>query len=329
MRGELRSPRVRATSGNVTLSGIISVEIETSSHFAADRFRLQFAAQIVQHELLHLPSQQIEIEIGSEDDWVSCIVGVVDQVTFDPILGIVNADGRDLSSQLIETQIDETFSNRTSSEIAILLGLRHGLLVAADPTTTPIGRYYQSEHDRVTLGQFSKVNTEWDLLASLAVKEGFDLFVVGRTLRFGIPVLTGVATIGSKDCISLQLGHAVGLARPISVVVSSWNSRTGEAAQGKALSLGIGPLWQRQTIRPNLTSSTAQQQAQRTIDELKRHEWTAHCTMPGDTKLSPRNVVVIEGTNSPWDRPYRVAQISRRLDNKHGFIQRLSLTGLA
>ena len=329
MRSELRSPRLRATSGGIHLPGIVSAEIDSNNHFAADRFRLRFAAQAVQQDLLHLPGRQIEIEIGLNDVWTSCILGYIDQVAYDPVLGVVDAEGRDLSSQLIETQTDEIFSNRTSSEIATLFGLRHGFLVAADPTMTPVGRYYQSEHDRVTLGQFSKVTTEWDLLAFLAVREGFDLFVVGRTLRFGTPILTGAAVIRPEDCISLHLGHAVGLARPIDVLVRSWNSRTGEVAQGEALGIGIGPVWQRKITRPNLTSDSAQQQAQRTLEDLKRHEWTAQCTMPADFNLSARSVVLVEGTGSVWDRLYRVTQISRRLDIIHGFTQSLSLTGVA
>ena len=35
-------------------------------------------------------------------------------------------------------------------------------------TTTPAGRYYQADHDKVTGGQFSRATTEWDLLCELA-----------------------------------------------------------------------------------------------------------------------------------------------------------------
>lgn len=329
MRNELRSPRIRASLSGFQLSGLLSAEVETNNHFAADRFRLRFAANGIDQDVLHIPGRSIEVEVGDGGDWKSCIVGLIDQVAFDPVLGVIDVDGRDLSSQLIESQIDETFSNRTSSEIATLFGLRHGLLVAADPTSTPIGRYYQSEHDRIALGQYAKATTEWDLLAFLAVREGFDLFVSGRTLHFGVPILTDAAIVRPEDCISLQLGHAVSLARPIDVLVRSWNSKTGEVVQGEALGFGVGPVWQRKISRPNLTNSSAQQQAQRTVADLKRHEWTARCTMPGETSLSARSIVVIEDTNSPWDRLYQVIQISRRLDIKHGFTQTLSLTGVA
>ena len=328
MRNELRQPRIRATLAGLTLAGLISAEIESNNHFAADRFRLRFASKIVQQELLHIPGAQIDVEIGFDDVLSTRIIGLIDSVSYNPITGVIDAEGRDLSSQLIETQTDDTFANQTASEIAVILGLRHGLLVLADPTTTPVGRYYQSEHDRLTLSQFAKTMTEWDLLAFLAVREGFDLFMVGRTIRFGMPVVTGATVLRPNDCMSLSLAHAVSLARPIDVLVRSWNSKTGDVATGEALSVGIGPVWQRKITRPNLTSAAAQQQAQRVVDDLKRHEWTASAIVPGSVDLTARSVVLLEGTASGWDRLYQVASISREIEVKRGFTQRISLQGI-
>ena len=312
----------------VELPGLLSAEIESNNHFAADRFRTRFAASLVPQELLHIPGGALEIEIGLDDEWLSCLVGTIDTVSYDPTQAVVDVEGRDLSSQLIETQIDETFANRTASEIAVLFGSRHGLLVLADPTTTPVGRYYQSEHDKASLGQFAKTMTEWDLLALLAVREGFDLFMTGRVLRFGLPILTGAAEIQVRDCISLQVGHCVGLARPIDVMVNSWNSKTGVTATGHALSFGTGPIWERRISRPNLTGADAQLQAQQVVNDLKRHEWTASLTMPGELGLTARSVVLLGGTETQSDRLYSVSQLSRRLDVKRGFTQSLNLQGV-
>ncbi len=102
----------------------------------------------------------------------------------DPALGLVHLDGRDLTTSLIETRTQETFANRTASEIATLLAGRHSLTAQVVPTTTPVGRYYQDEHDRITLDQFSHATTEWDLLVFLARQESFDVFVQGQSLYF-------------------------------------------------------------------------------------------------------------------------------------------------
>ncbi len=112
------------------------------------------------------------------------------------------------------------------------------------------------------------------------------------------------------------------------MLVKSWNSKSGEAVTGQSLSVGVGPTWERVT-RPNLTSADAQAQAQRVIDDLKRHEWSVNMTMPGEVALTARSVVAIEGTNSAWDRLYSVSQLSRRIDVRRGFTQHLNLQGVA
>ncbi|MDT7953410.1 MAG: hypothetical protein RQ966_18050 [Acetobacteraceae bacterium] len=328
MPNELTSPRVKVTLSGIQLPGVLSVEVDSNNHFAADRFRLRFAASLVPQEILHIPGSQIEIAIERGDQWRECLVGIIDAVQLNPTQGIVDVEGRDLSCQLIETQTSETFSNRTASEVAVILGARHGLVVLADPTTTPIGRYYQSEHDRISLNQFTRTMTEWDLLAALAAREGFDLFTTGRVLRFGRASSADAQVITLEDCIELRLGHCVGLARPIDVTVKSWNSKGGTAVSGHAVSIGLGPIWQRKIARPNLSNADAQSLAQQTINDLKRHEWTASVTMPGELTLSARTLVLIQGTGTLWDRPYHVSELSRRLDVKRGFTQSLTLHGV-
>ncbi len=96
----------------------------------------------------------------------------------------VEIDGRDLTARLLDARTQETFSNQTASEIAETLAARHGLTADVTATTTLAGRYYATEHDRITLGQFSRATTEWDLLTFLAAREGFEAYVAGQTLTF-------------------------------------------------------------------------------------------------------------------------------------------------
>ncbi len=72
----------------------------------------------------------------------------------------------------------------------MLLAGRHGLGAEVQPTKTPVGRYWQLEHDRITLDQFSRATTEWDLLVGLAEREGFDVWVGRGTLYFQPPATT-------------------------------------------------------------------------------------------------------------------------------------------
>ena len=325
MPGDIRAPRLRVTLDGVELPGAVGAEVHSNNHFAADRFRVRLAAAA--QAGLHTPDRRVEIIVGLDGVWSSLIVGRADSVCLDPVRGTIELEGRDLSSMLVESQIDETFANRTASEIAQVLSSRHGLQALVDRTSTPVGRFYQSEHDRITLGQFAKTTTEWDLLAQLATREGFDLYMIGDALRFGTSSDATGVTLHLRDCISMQLDHCVSLGRAMEVSVRSWGSKAGSSVTGAARTSGPGVVARRTITRPNLTSEEANRLAQQTIADLKRHEWAANITMPGELDLSPRSKVALTGTATAWDRTYSVSQISRHLDLRNGFTQRVTLQG--
>jgi phage protein D len=246
--------------------------------------------------------------------------------------GSVHLDGRDRTTPLIETRTQETFANRTASEIAVLLAERHNLTPCVSPTTTPVGRYYQDEHDRITLNQFSRATTEWDLLVFLACHEGFDVFVEGATLYFqpatqptDTPVL-----LRPSDLIGLTLERSLTLARDIEVTVKSWNSRQSSAFIQKARAAcrpgagrSAGPPQNYVFVRPNLTPDEALKLAQRKLAELTRHERVIELSMPGELAMTPRSMIMLDGTDSAFDQTYYVDMIERQLHLSGGFTQHI------
>ena len=185
-----RAPRLRVIANGQVVSGAMEAEVVSNNYYAADRFSVSIALGIDPWAEASFwasePDIMLDVQFSLDGgaSFVSLVQGVVDCVSIDPTLGLVHLDGRDLTSSLIEARTQETFANRTSSEIASLLAGRHNLASHVTPTTTPVGRYYQSEHDRITLDQFSHATTEWDLLVFLARQEGFDVFVQGQALYF-------------------------------------------------------------------------------------------------------------------------------------------------
>jgi len=325
----IRTPRLQVSVGGSLVVGAISAEVQSNNHFSADRFRVEVASSTDPEIVAINPDQRVEVRIGLAGIWQSMIVGKADSVMLDPVKGLISIEGRDLSSILVDSQAGESFANRTSSEIAQLLADRHGLGAVIDSTSTPVGRYYQSEHDRITLGQFSKATTEWDLLAFLATNEGFDIYMIGDALRFGLPIAAVSMALRIEDCISVRLQHCVNLARAVEVTVKSWGSKTAATVVGTARIAGGGPLEKRTITRPNLTADEAQRLAERIAADLKRHEWTAELTMPGELALGSRSRVNIAGTGSVWDRAYSVTQITRHVDLQRGFTQHLTLQGVS
>ena len=328
----LRVPSLTVLADGAPLPNVIEADITDNAHFAAARFRLRLATDPATAASLLQPGAILDIQLTLGGPPVSLVQGEADTISIDVINRTVEIDGRDLTARLLDARTQETFANQTASEIAQTLAARHGLAANVTSTTTLAGRYYASEHDRITLGQFSRATTEWDLLTFLAAREGFDVYVNAQTLTFAPPAATAPAlTLEPGLCISLQLEHALTLARDIEVTVKSWNTRQQTAFTQTARSAARsgrrsgGPPQRIVVVRPNLTPDDAMQLAQRILADLSAHERLVHAELPGELTLTPRARVQLTGTGTDFDQLYYIAELDRHLSTEHGFTERLRL----
>jgi len=317
--------------------GCIDAQVTSASHYGADRFRATVALGVDEIATAQYWASQtnilldVQFSIDAGLSYVSLIQGLVDVVSIELPAEVVHLEGRDLSSALIETRTQETFANRTSSEIATILAGRHGLTPVVTDTSTPVGRYYQDEHDHITLNQFSRSMTEWDLITFLAGKESYEVYVHGQSLYFepGAQSTMPVSVLSSSDFEDLRLERSLTLARDISVTVKSWNTKQQTAFVQTARSLAgsggasIGASQNYVYIRPNLTMSDALSLAQRKLAELSSHERVMEGTMPGELSLDRRSTFRLSGTNTEFDQVYFVDSIDRHLSMDRGFVQHL------
>jgi phage protein D len=336
---EARSPRLLVLLDGAPVLGAMEAHVTSTGCHSADCFEVSIATSA--DPLMGPPfwagisGVRADIQCSIGLGFTSLMQGFVDSVVIDPLAGTARIAGRDLSAGLIEARTQETFANRTASEIATILAGRHGLGAAVQATTTPVGRYWELEHDHITLDQFSRSTTEWDLLTGLAEREGFEVWVAGTTLFFQPPataVLPGatvrpVATLnGPANVTWLRMERALTLAQPIVVSVKSWNSRMAQSFVQTATTSASGasgtPL-QYHFVMPNLTPDVALQMAQLRLDELVRHERVVTAEMPGEVSISAHGLVALEGTGTAFDQPYRVDEIVRSIDARGGFRQTL------
>ena len=337
-RTDVRIPWLRVTANGQVVVGAIEAEVVSNNHYAADRFSTSIAIGGDAWPGLGLWANEadilleIQFSLDGGISYTSLIQGAVDNVTIDFSLGLVHLEGRDMAASLIETRTQETFSNQTASEIATLLASRHNLNPQISATTTPVGRYYENEYNSVTLDQFSHATTEWDLLVFLARQEGFDVFVQGETLHFQPAAQPADIAISLRpeEMIDLKMERSLTLARDIEVVVKSWNSRKNSAFIQRATTTRhagakkrLGRIQQYIFVQPNLIPDAALKLAQRKLAELTRHERTIEVTMAGELDLTPRSVLMLEGTGSDFDQAYFVDVIERRFGPDHGFIQHI------
>ena len=326
----LRNPTLQVLANGLPLQNVLEVDIFDNAHFAAARFRLRLALSPAAVTSALQPGTLLDIRISLGGVPVSLIQGEPDSIGIDALNQTADVEGRDLTARLLDARTQETFSNQTASEIANTLAGRHSLTPVVAATSTLAGRYYGNEHDRISLGQFSRAMTEWDLLTFLAAQEGFNVYVSGTSLYFG-PPSTGAPTYNllPDACMSLQLEHTLTLARDIEVTVKSWNTRqqlafSQAASRGTSGQVGGAPQ-KIVVVRPNLSPNDALQLAQRILADLSAHERVVTVEIPGELSLSPRTQVALTGTGTDFDQTYYVAELDRHFSSDRGFTERLRL----
>lgn len=323
----VRYPRLRVLANGAVVPGAFEAEVLNNSHFAADRFRLGLAISADPARGAAWWADQdgvlIDIEVSLGGDSVNLLHGRVDSVEIDLPGDAVRLSGRDLSAALIEARAQGTFANQTLSDIATTLAGRHGMSADVQPTTTPVGRYWQLEHDSLVLDGLARATTEWDLLVTLAQYEGFNVWVQGTTLHFravntqASPIVLQVAELST-----LHLERALTLAQGIEVTVKSWHSRTAQSCVQTASANRTGGKTQNYVyIAPNLTPDAALKLAQQRLAELTRHERGIVTEMPGELSLMPGQQILLQGSGTSFDGIYAINSVERRLDMSRGFTQ--------
>jgi phage protein D len=331
--GELASSNARSFDVAVLLNGtfvtgITEVFVSCDSHSSASRFRLRSSLAATGYGLWSQSPLRIEIRISLDGGWADLLLGTVDKITVDVGLNEVVVDGRDLTASLIDSQIQESFENQTSSDVAILLAGRHGLTPNVTPTAPLIGRNFQNDHVRTLLGQHAPVMTEWDLLVRLADREGFDIWVSQSTLNFTpqiqdpLPIL-----LTPQDCVSLKLEKSCILDAGFSVAVKSWDCRGSQIiAQQAASQNSVSEAAKYTFIRPNLDAQSAQDFANRVAGLISQRGRTIWAEMPGDLATMPRRGITLANTNTDFDGGYVVTSVERHISFAHGFTQFVEAT---
>lgn len=346
-----RQPRAIVKVAGVIVPAWVSWSVNNNTHYQADTFRVTFAATALPAEtdanwLSDQKEAFVEIFAGfpadpqrfSEADLDSLIYGQVDDVEYDPVATTVTLTGRDLTAAFIDSKTSVQFQNFTSSQIAEKLAARHGLTVSGPATKTPAGTFYAYDHVSMT-----DERSEWDLLTYLAENEGFLCYVRRTTLHFeprpteqGDPyaIRWEVDENGqpSANVQDMNLSRSMNVAKGVTVVVRSWNSKQGMGftayypSKSKTTQPGqASPSRQIYTIRRGgLTQEAATQLAQKTHREITQHEMKLWARLPADNILTQTAMVRLDGTGTKFDQDYYVDSITRSMSVDHGYSMTVS-----
>jgi phage protein D len=274
------------------------------------------------------------VEIGvttAAESTCNLISGMIDTIHVDPIQGIVAIEGRDLSSTMIDAYRQQDFVNQTASEITFNIALHHGLTPVVTATSGSVGRYYDDGYTRLSLGQFSRLRSDWDLMVQLARENCFDVFVQGSSLFFQPSNSSGDAPvhIALRDVRTIRFERTLTIPSRTTAQVQSWNSQNMASYNSNGSSDGISSTQASLTAddqpylfsASNFTSQQVADSAKRYTAELSRLGILLHIEMPWDLALSPRTAILIDGTDSLFDTTYRIDNIERHYSTTSGSSQ--------
>jgi len=337
LNGTSRQPRIALTINGIQVTEIISASVHQNNFYAADHFSILVAVSSTTLLWAQADSVNVNLRIAQDQGSTrSVITGVADEVSMDLAAGTVTVKGRDYTAQFIETKTAEKFQNLTSSQVISTIAARHGLNSQVAATTTPTGKYYDTDHAFVT----NEVS-EWTLMTYLAGREGYDIYFNGNTLYFqpaanpstATPFDIFLSTTGTLPISNVQrlsLHRNLTLARDVIVKVISWNhelkvpiTATQHAKKTKGGQTSASPPTTYIFRETGLTQSQAEEFAQTKLNELVLHERRIEFDIPGDLTLTPRSLIRLSGTGTDFDQIYFAAQVILTCTLSKGFSMRV------
>ena len=326
-----------ATINGNPVYGILHISVMKSNCYTADTFSATFAIGppplngIKFWASLSNVYLEINIKTGPVSGTITLITGMLDLMTIDPINGIVSVEGRDLSASLVDSSSQEDFVNQTASEIVKIIAQNHGLDAVISSTFGSVGRYVEDNYTKLSLGQFSRFRSDWDLIVELARENGYDVFVEGRTLYFqpAVDIAFGSRRLYRSNYRSIRLERVLSQNTTQSVHMRSWNcqnmvsyvsdSSLDTNGTGQASNIVTNANYLFST--PNLTSHQVDQSAVRYDREVRRLRVVVVIEGPWDLGISPRAPFYIAETYSILDGPYQVESIERHYTSSSGSSQ--------
>ena len=365
----VRRPRIRFAVNGTPLKGCFDASVNANNHLSADTWEATLAMDVdpgygwafwgdqkdatIAIDAAILPEGAAE---GAVPAWTSLITGKVDDLHVDPGQGTVHLSGRDLTSLLVDTKIQKAFANQTTSQILTMFATEHGLKADVTPTTRLVGTFYKEEHDKLSLGNFSKQTSEWELACYLVREEDQDIWIdasglhtrpaadPGGTDAKPFPIVyvprTDAAPVPSANAATdIQCERSLTLAKDIRVTVKTWDSAHKTAytrtvdGKGSVVASGKGSgssgkaaaAQQYVFVKPGMTPDQALRFAQQQARVLTLLERVVTVEMPGELELTPRSLVSLSGTGTSWDQTYYVDTLSRRVNWSDGFKQTVRL----
>ena len=160
-------PPIRRPSCVATVNGtpvpVLSFEVESNNHFAADTWECSLALAGMPKGLgLGFWASQVPVTVQifaglNGPPATSLILGDADRVVIDAVAGEVHLTGRDRTAVFLEARTTDKFQDHLASEIVSELAASHNLASQVTRTAKRVGQYYYPRDN----AQLANGETEW------------------------------------------------------------------------------------------------------------------------------------------------------------------------
>ena len=298
-------------------------EVNQTSTQGSDTFHATIACDAASLKFFSDADEiDVSIEVIAAGDSGLLFVGSADSCETDFDHMLVELSGRDKSKGPIETKSNESFKNKTSSQIVEEIAGRHGLKPVIKATSPKAGKQFKA--DWVAL---SDNVSEWTVVQHLADREGMVAFIQDNELHFQplddddvgdidvryVPPSPAFHAIGD-NVIHLKGRHNLQLAKKTKVKVHSWDSKQKKVIEATKEHSGGGSGLNDYVYRhAHLKKGQADQIAEKRLREHTRHELTIDLDMPGSAKIKPRKRLNLSGTGTCYDQAFYIDHANHRI----------------
>ena len=341
-----RNPRIQVEINGWSVNSVLHAEVITRAFGRSSNFELTLSISTRQAENQWLEatngvvgtSMVLSDPVSGEKTRI--FEGLADSLDFNPLKKVAIIRGRDYSSLLSTTIVQQSFSNLTASEVASVFAARHGLEATITPTYTRIGSYRGGSHNQMLLNAHSRFTNEWGLLRYLAQIEDLNLAVEGKTLIFGPSLQADQPrmVIDVRKTESIKFRRICPLSYQTKIVVKSWNTWQAEAVtheeyQNPAASSdkdisASGSNEGNVFLKPNLSATEAERWAGKYMRLLQRRSVGVDILMPGETSLRSGDVIAVTGSGTSFDQDYIIVSLRRCFSPMKGLVQYLHAEAL-
>lgn len=344
----------------VAVPGWVEWDVDNNGHFAADTWRVTYAAQalpatnsaawfcsqsdIVVEILAGLVADPTKVDPAS---FTSLIIGRADELIYDPVRGLIELAGRDYSAKLLDNRIGEVYKNQTVAQVVAMIAARRGLTAQVTGGGQILATFYEIDKARL-----SGDRTEWDVICWLAQEMQSTVWVSGTVIYFApLPSPSTVTpypiawtpptpkATRSAPVVDLKCERALTLARDVQVTVQSWHKGQKKAfkATSTAAHTATGKGSRAFASKPQtyifniagLDQAGCQAKAQALRAQISRNEMKLTATLPGDLTLSAHGIVQVTGTGTQFDQIYYPISVKRSMSMGEGFRMNLTATSVA